>query len=601
MLRSRALTFVTLVLFAALPVWSQRTGGGTRSGGGKSASGPGVVPNPTYQNTPFLTSPTVQHASDERPVEFRSETVLVQVPVVVTDKSGNHIPGLSRTDFEVLEGGKEQKISSFEEIQTSRVPFTASSPHAGEYSNAAAAGDAPRAITIIALDSINTPFLDQTYGRKQLLKYLAENVQPGQSIALVSFSSRGVKVIHDLSSDPAELIQALKKVNGELPALQGVDIDSQAAASIGADLAGSSALGLPLGSTATNLEDFVTQGDAAIARMQSDRAIEATIKAFLEVAWSVRGVPGKKSLVWATGGFPFFMDTPSAVPGGYLSILYERAVQALNDSEISIYPVDVRGLVNFSPNSDASQRNAKIGNSYTQSLAARSWLQTSTIDTLKDFAEMTGGRAFYNTNDLTTSFKRAADDATDYYLLSYYLDTKNTKPGWRPLKVKVHRPGTEVRARSGFFVTNATINPDTAHQSDMTFALTSPFDSTGIPLRMKWKATSAESDPKDGDKKKVQFALHVAPEGVTIEGDRNQLNLDIAIIALTKKSGTAADTISQTLQGAAKPETLAVLRADGLNYNNTLQLPPGQYTVRFVVRDNPTGKIGSVSAPLTVN
>ncbi len=590
-----ALTFVALFLFTASPMWAQRTGG-ARSGGGRSPGGPGVTPNPHYQYTPFLTSPTVQHASDERAVEFKSETILVQVPVVVSDKSGNPVPGLSRTDFELLEGGKEQKISSFEEIETSRAPLTPVAVKAGVFSNAGAVGDAPRALTIIALDAINTPYLDQTYGRKQLLKYLAENVQPGQAIGLVSFTSKGVKVIHDLSSDPAELIQALKKVNGELPALEGVDIDTQAAAATGADLDLSSAFGLPLGSTATNLEDFVRRGDAAIARMQSDRAIEGTIKAFLEVAWSVRGVPGKKSLIWATGGFPFFMDTPSAVPGGYLSILYERAVQALNDSEISIYPVDVRGLVNFSPTTDASQRGARLGNSFTRSLTARSWLQTSTIDTLKDFAEMTGGRAFYNTNDLTTSFKRAADDATHYYLLTYYLDTKNTKAGWRTLKVKVNRPGTEVRARSGFFVTNATVNPNTSHQSDMAFALTSPFDSTGIPLTVRWRATSA-----DGDKKKVQFGLHVAPEGMTIEGEHNEMDLEFAIIALTSKSGTAADSISQTLQGAAKPETLAKLRTEGLAYSNVLELPPGQYTVRFVVRDNPSGKIGSVSAPLTVN
>lgn len=597
---NRAHAFVVVLLFVSLPICAQRTGGGGRGGGGR-ASGPGVVPNPTYQNTPFLTSPTVQHASDERPVSFKSETVLIQVPVVVTDKLGNHVPGLSRTDFQVLENGKEQKISSFEEIETSHAPLTPSGGPAGEYSNAGAVGDAPRAVTIIALDSINTPYLDQTYGRKQLLKYLAENVQPGQAIGLVSFGSRGVKVIHNLSSDPAELIQALKKVNGELPALQGVDIDTQAAAATGADLASASSLGLPLGSTATNLEDFVTQGDAAIARLQRDRAIEATIKAFLEVAWSVRGVPGKKSLVWATGGFPFFMDTPSAVPGGYLSILYERAVQALNDSEIAVYPVDVRGLVSFFPNSDASVRGTRLGNSYTQSLSARSWLQTSTVDTLKDFAEMTGGRAFYNTNDLTTSFKRAVDDATHYYLLSYYLDTKNTKAGWRALKVKVSRSGTEVRARGGFFVTNATVNPNTSHQSDMAIALTSPFDSTGIPLTIRWKATDPESNKPNGDKKKIFFGLLVAPDGVTIEGERGELNLEVAVIAMTAKSGTAADTISQTLQGAASPNTLAKLRAEGLSYNNNLELPPGKYTVRFVVRDNPTGKIGSVSAPLTVN
>ena len=591
----RVVAFVAFLSLAVYPVYAQRTGGGSR-GAGPTSGGPRAVPNPTYQNTPFLTSPSVQHASDEPRVEFKSETVLVEVPVIVTDKSGNHVQGLSRTDFEILEAGKEQKISSFEEIQTTRALLSPSPARAGEYRNDGASGDAPRSLTIIALDTINTPYLDQSYGRKQLLRYLADNVQAGQSIGLIAITSRGVKVIHNLSSNPAELTEALKKVKGDLPLLEGVDIDTRAAAATGADLDPASAASLPLGSTAVNLEDFVTQGDAAIARMQQDRAIEATVKAFLEVAWSLSGIPGKKSLIWATGGFPFFMDTPSAVPGGYLSILYERAVQALNDAEISVYPIDVRGLVNYYPNADASQRGARLNNSYTQSLSARSWLETTTLDTLKDFAEMTGGRAFYNTNDLTTSFARAADDAADYYLLTYYLDTRNTKPGWRPLKVKVHRPGTEVRARSGFFITNATVNPTLAHQTDMTLALTSPFESTGIPLAVHWKNTATE-----GEKKEVQFGLHVAPEGVTIEGERNLVNLDIAVVALRSKTGVAADTVSQTLEGPTSADTLTKLRADGLTYNNTLRLPAGQYTVRFVVRDNPSGKVGSVTAPLTVN
>jgi len=165
----------------------------------------------------------------------------------------------------------------------------------------------------------------------------------------------------------------------------------------------------------------------------------------------------------------------------------------------------------------------------------------------------------------------------------------------------VNRSGTEVRARGGFFVTNATINPNMSHQSDMAFALTSPFDSTGIPLTVRWKASDPEGNKLNGDKKKIFFGLLVASDGVTIEGERSEMNLEVAVIAMTAKSGTAADTISQTLQGAASPNTLAKLRAEGLSYSNNLELPPGKYTVRFVVRDNPTGKIGSVSAPLTVN
>jgi VWFA-related protein len=125
-------------------------------------------------------------------------------------------------------------------------------------------------------------------------------------------------------------------------------------------------------------------------------------------------------------------------------------MQSLNDAEVAVYPVDVRGLLNYSPTADVSYSPRNIsGTAFARSLAARSWLQNSKIDTLRDFAEM---RAFYNSNDLVGGFKRAADDSSSYYLIGYYLDTKNDKPGWRQLKVKVHTPHTEVRARNGFFL-----------------------------------------------------------------------------------------------------------------------------------------------------
>jgi hypothetical protein len=209
---------------------------------------------------------------------------------------------------------------------------------------------------------------------------------------------------------------------------------------------------------------------------------------------------------------------------------------------------------------------------------------------------MTGGRAFYNNNDLANSFRRAVGDSSSYYLLGYYLDTKNTKPGWRHLKVKVGRPGTEARARNGFFVTNATVNPNVTQKSDMAFALSSPLDSTGIPLSVRFKAITPY-----GAKKKVQFGLHVAPEGVTLEGAKNQMDLELAVLAVTKKDGATADNLSQTLKSTPSADTVAILKADGLAYSNWLELTPGEYVVRFVVRDNVSGRIGSVSAPLTVN
>ena len=592
---SRLVLLFLLILYSCAPfAFAQKPGGGGHSVGPRG-SGAHPIGGSTYGSNPPFSVPL--HRADEEPrVEFRTETVLVQVPTVVTDKSGTHIRGLNRDDFRLLENGKEQKIIGFEEVEGGRSGFPAPSLHATEISNLAANGVSPRNVTIIALDSVNTPFLDQAYGRKQLIKFLAANVNSEQIVGLVAMTSRGLKILHGLTSDTKVLIQVLQKFNGEISSMEGTDVDAKAEAA-GVDVFAPRDV-LSNQNTEAAVEDFILNGDAAIARVQQDRAVELTMRAFLDIAWSVAGIPGRKSLIWATGGFPFYLDSPDALPSSRLAPLYEQAVQSLNDAAVSVYPVDVRGLINFSPSSDVTyspRGSAALGPAYARSVSARSWLASSTLDTLRDFADMTGGRAFYNSNDISGGFRRAVDDSSDYYLLSYYLDTKNTKAGWRRLKVKVNRDGAEARSRGGFFVTKSTVNPEAGRETAMEMAMASPFDSTGLGVTLDWRDISA-----DGNKKKVGFALHLPASSVTLE-HTNDTHYDLDFLFTAFKNGTPADSYGQTIHGTPSPDTLAKLKADGLAYNNSLELSPGEYTVRFVVRDNLSGKVGSVSAPLSVN
>jgi VWFA-related protein len=580
------LGFLLFFALATTQLAAQKGGGGGRAAGGP----PGAYSGP-YITMPGSVLPAA-HADDEQRVEFRSETVLVQMPTVVADKAGNHIHSLKKEDFKVEENGKEQKIAVFEEITASGARLLQAANPPGTFSNLAN-GDLPRNIAVFALDTVNTPFLDQTYGRQQLVKYLADNLDFAPVMAMVVIGSRGVRTISGLTSDPASLLNALKKVRGELPTMQGVSAESLALAAPGG-AATSGILPLaPGGDPATRIEEFILQGDALYAGFQQARAIETTMRAFLAIAWSLSGIPGRKSLIWATGGFPFYMDSPSAVPGGDLSVLYERAMEALNDAQVSVYPVDVRGLFGNSPAADGATRGAMSGQALGMRAVNRSWLQSSTIGTLQDFAAMTGGRAYYNNNDLATGFKRAVQDSTSYYLLGYYLDTHNTKPGWRKLHVKLQHKDMEARARSGFLVTNTTMNPRLTRQADLGFALLSPFDSTGIPLSVHWR----EALP-DGNKKKVAFALHLPVTGVTMEGDNSY---DVDFLAQALKDGAAPNNVGGTAKGALTTEALAKIKTEGIIYRNSFDLLPGDYQVKFVVRDNLSGRIGSVTAPLSVN
>ncbi|MFI5247532.1 MAG: hypothetical protein ACHQWV_03150, partial [Nitrospirales bacterium] len=198
----------------------------------------------------------------------------------------------------------------------------------------------------------------------------------------------------------------------------------------------------------------------------------------------------------------------------------------------------------------------------------------------------------------------ASEDGASYYLLSYYLDTKNTKAGWRQIKVKLKDKDLEVRARKGFFVTNATMNPEATRVNDMNFAIAAPFEATGIPFEMQWGATK---ESVGTEKKQVSFSLHIFGPDITFDGANNAIDLAVVAVATKPSSmkdgpeATIAGNVSQNIKGNLTPEKQAIVRSHGIAFSNVIGLEPGQYAVRFVVRDNLSGRMGSVSAPLTVN
>src|SRR5579871_3295085 len=153
---------------------------------------------------------------------FTSRAELVSIPVVIVDKSGKHVTGLTKDEFEIKQDGKEKAIATFDEIKstTSRpahVPTTA-----GVYTNELSSDASPKRLTIFALDLVNTPFMDQAYARQQLLKFLANRVSSEEPIALIAIWSGGIKILHDFTSDPAVLVNALKQVSGEIPAVHDI-------------------------------------------------------------------------------------------------------------------------------------------------------------------------------------------------------------------------------------------------------------------------------------------------------------------------------------------------------------------------------------------
>jgi VWFA-related protein len=531
-------------------------------------------------------------------VKFTARAELVLVPTLVTDKSGNHITGLKKEDFTLLENGAEQKVATFEEVTSD--PHRLSRPrNPNEFSNSLAGQGSTRRITLMVLDFINTPFMDQANARRDLLKYLTQSVDQREPTALYTLTRSGIHVINDFTTDPRVLVAALHKVKGDT--YQMVDSQEDVEALTGSASPDGSA-GVDPGSVQTEAQKLQTMVEDAELNFQSFEqrlAITYTLQGLQQIAQTMVGYPGRKSLIWASGGFPFSVsdNTMQLAPAGRDSLsdvlpLYEHTWQLLNDAQIALYPVDVKGL------QVAIMPSASVGNPGKNYARNMSWKHIDTQSSFETFAAMTGGRAYYNSNDLVKGFRNAVNDSAEYYMLGYYLDRSKTKAGWRKLAVKVKRDHVEVRARSGFFVTNATIDPDSSRSSDLSSALQSPLDFTSLALVARWSKIEAGTEP---GKKHVNYQMHLAADPALVnEADNNHVVIEFMALAKTAEGKTVDRPVGQKVDAHLTAEKLLAVHQIGLAYSGALDLAPGEYTVRFVVRDDLSGRVGSVAAPLKV-
>jgi VWFA-related protein len=524
----------------------------------------------------FPASSQVQPAADAPVFKTRSE--LVTVPVVVTDKNGAHLHDLKKEDFKLLEDGKPQNIASFEEIQRPPAP-TVPSPGNGRFSNTLTASTRPVNLTIVVLDLLNTPLEDQAIARNALLKYLANPAAGAQPTIILALTRNGLRVIHDFATDTKSLSAALGKAPGEH---QLVEQANQEAIPAGTSPEVAKAL------------EMLRETEQRLESQERLSATRITLDAMLQIARSCAGLPGRKALLWAGDGFPL-MVTPAGTlidQPSYRDVAdpYQKTWNALNDAQVAVYPVDMRGMTN--PDlADVSMRHPRQGY-YSEA----EWLDSETLATFQTFAQETGGRAFYRTNDFTGAFLKANEDNSDYYLLSYYLEnTDKKKPGWHRLSVHVQRAGAQVRARSGFFLTTG--NLDDSNDREVNLALRSPLNYTGVSITGQWEKVEAATQP---GKKKAVFLLTMPANFAEVdEKDHNHIKLEFAAVAIGPTGETVAET-RKTIDGHPEVESLTQIRSHGVDYRGDLILPPGDYTVRFAVRDRLSGRMGSVSTTLTV-
>jgi VWFA-related protein len=471
------------------------------------------------------------------------------------------------------------------------------------------------ALTVVLLDALNTPIADQAYARHEMLQYL-KTQHSGQSTAIYALTNR-LLLLQDFTNDPELLRTAIEK---KLPQQSHLltDPDQQMA------IPGASA----------DLIASIDSFEQDQINFQNQVRIQITLDSMTAIARSLSGYPGRKNLVWVSAAFPlsaaFDGDSSAFFNQSWMTNEVQRTATLLTNAQVSVYPVDARGLVG-SPLASAQftgrTRGGRLmnGQQLGNELNKRSFELSSSHDAMNQIADATGGKAYYNRNDIDHAVALSIADGSTYYTIAYYPANKDWNGKFRKVDIKLDRPGTLVRYRHGYYATDPM---ESAHlskqaiQKEIGEALGNPLQSTMITVygtafkivpagkaqetAQSAVATSpvpqnAEKSPRPQlvERQKIGVRFLLDSGGITLEkrADGQHMSLDFAVAAF--RGDKVVSQILKTVEGTPKADTVSKMMQQGLFFNTSLDVPKGNCRLRLLVHDNLNGKMGTVDIPIT--
>jgi VWFA-related protein len=496
---------------------------------------------------------------------LRSTTRLVQVEVVVRDSSGNPVPGLKKGDFEVLEDKKPQPIQFFADYRTEK-PALAELPP-GMVSNRPEVTGPRRGVTVILIDSLNTGWAARARAYENLVKFL-KGANPDDRIALYTLGHQ-FKVFHDFSGDARALLKRIEAMGNPTLAAIGDEtpldqIIPEAAA---------------LSKWAGNQQDTI----GLVARAT------ATLDTLTAVANHLGSTPGWKSLIWISSGFPLQtgMDRIASTTewrgtrtttGTVRSFEAEfhRAIKALSNSNVAVYPIDPAGL-QVSPEFDAAVRTPGLG---------QPWQETGSM--FRQMARRTGGKAYTDLNDILGSLKDVTEGAQSSYTLAYYAPNPRDDGEYRRIQVRVKKRGLNVSHREGYFALAADEIRQTDPDQAMLATARDPLDSAVIGIDAQLQSTAAGT--------RVIARVNTAE---LISGDSGAFKVEAtAGVYQFDREGRHLGAVADKISFNCNPAQAAQLSQFGMSYDRAIAIHPEAVRVRLVVRSNRTGALGSITLPV---
>lgn len=586
-------------------------------------------------------------ASDQQVTTIRASANLVLVDVVVTDH-GNAIHGLDPHRFHLMEDGHEVPITYFDERRSDTQPAapvavkaTPLPPHV--YSNQPTFPDTP-AVNILLLDSLNTPVADQMTMHQQALKYM-KTMTPGTQLAIFSLGMR-LRLVHGFSWDDSTLEAAMLSPEATMQPTVALDVDKDQVLNQGLVNAmgahegagGRSAIG-----GMQNMMSHLADSQRETESYNADERTQITLEAMQEIARYLSALPGRKNIIWFSGSFPMsLLPTGGSSLSKFMSTRnYSQAVQQTCDMlsaiHAAVYPVYASGVQVLDTTEARNKGTIRLGRSGltdnasggSPGLDAATAMRNSIGDdsdflermeeaqeTMKRVAEQTGGEAYMNTNALADAIGKAVLNGSSYYTIGYDPGRK-PRGSFHGLKVSVEGGHYQLEYRHGFYVddTGSTGGPS----SDVFDPLQAAVLHGAPPSSQVLFSTRVltEGDPelaghvpkgpsgtlaKDlkGATREVSVEMKIDGTSLLFEQTANGSHrdrLECVLIGYDSegKRVNFADTAYDELIG---PKDFMRAMSSGMVMRGALTMPAGRGSVRLVVRDVNSGRIGAIEVPV---
>jgi VWFA-related protein len=511
----------------------------------------------------------------EQKLTFPVATQLVQVSVIVHDKNGAPVRGLTAADFQLFDQGKEQTIETFSveaEPETPAPPAVAANGPQRDFNNLT---KVQGGVTIILLDRLNTAWEHQNFAKAEIVKYLRQ-IQPSDKVGLYVLESGQVRVLHDFTTDASSLLRTLSRHSARTAGEQAASVETT------------------FETGETEMDVFLAETNRMVNAQYMRMRAELTCEALIAIANHLAPIRGRKNLIWVSSAFPMTFDDPiargsaSTLSTGNVLTDVQRATRALSESAIAVYPVDAKGLVGaFAANPSSMPSTADTGRTARGNFATLDTV-AFTPDAAGAIAENTGGRAYDNTNDLGNAIRRAVDDSRVTYLIGYSPTHGEWNGRFRDIKVKMKRPGLDVRHRKGYLALPPTETPRGKIGQAVAQALQSPLQTSTI-------AVGVRIQPVAGSPNEFNLAIRLDPRPITLEQKGENWEGTIALaVAQTNAGGKVFKDFDGNIELPLTRAQRDKLLTEGLSINKKLSLRDDAAQVHIVVGDPKSLAMGSL-------